>query len=86
MQHKVKPAIRFLPEISKEERNEIIDRLKLNHHKYRFVMHRVHFSLQKLINDGIVEPANDLMVIEFTGVEKARILLEELKEVKELLS
>ncbi len=76
MQHKVKPGIRFLPEIRKEERNEMIDKLKLNHHKYRYVMHRVHFSLQKLLSYGTVEPSTDLLIIEYTGVNKPRILLQ----------
>jgi radical SAM superfamily enzyme YgiQ (UPF0313 family) len=74
MQHKVKPGIRFLPEISKKERNEIIGKLKLNHHKYRYVMHTVHFSLHKLINYGTIEPSTDLLIIEYTGVDKPRII------------
>jgi len=74
MQHKVKPGIRFLPEISKKFRNEIFDTLKLNHHKYRYVMHTVHLSLKKLIDFGIVEPSTDLLIIEYTGVEKPRII------------
>ena len=76
MQHKVKPGFRFLPEIRKEERNEMIDKLKLNHHKYRYVMHRVHFSLQKLLSYDTVEPSTDLLIIEYTGVNKPRILLQ----------
>jgi len=76
MQHKVKPGIRFLPEVSKKERNEIFDKLKLNHHKYRYVIHIVHFSLQKLLNYGIVEPSADLLIIEYVGVDKPRILLQ----------
>jgi hypothetical protein len=76
MQHKVKPGTRFLPEISKEERNEIIDKLKLNHHKYRYVIHTVHFSLQKLLNYGIIEPSTDQLIIEYTGVNTPRVLLQ----------
>jgi radical SAM superfamily enzyme YgiQ (UPF0313 family) len=80
LQHKVKPGIRFLPEISKEKRNEIIDTLKLNHHKYRHVMLPVSFSVHKLLSDGIVEPATDLLILEFTGIDSPRIiLLEEIK-------
>jgi radical SAM superfamily enzyme YgiQ (UPF0313 family) len=76
LQHNVKPTIRFLPEINKADRNEIIDTLRLNHHKYRYVIHKVHFSLQKLLNYGIVEPLTNLLVIEYTGVDKPRILLQ----------
>lgn len=74
MQHQVKPGIRFLPEISKQAKNEISDQLKLNHHKFRYVIHPVNFSVQKLVNSGIVESSADLMIIEYTGVNAPRIL------------
>lgn len=76
MQHKVKPAIRFLPEITRKERTEVIDRLKLNHHKHRYVMHSVNFSVQKLMTCSMIEPLTDLLIIEYTGVEKPRIIMQ----------
>jgi anaerobic magnesium-protoporphyrin IX monomethyl ester cyclase len=76
LQHKVKPGIRFLPEISKETKVKIFNTLKLNHHKYRYVIHTVNFSVQKLLNYGIIEPATDLLIIEYVGVDKPRILLQ----------
>jgi radical SAM superfamily enzyme YgiQ (UPF0313 family) len=74
MQHKVKPGIRFLPEISKGEKVEIFETQNLNHHKYRYIMHTVHFSLQKLMNHGIVEPSTELLIVEYTGTGKPRIV------------
>lgn len=82
LQHKVKPGIRFLPEISKAEKNEIIDSLKLNHHKYRYVMHRVHFAVGKMLNHGIAEPSSDLLIIEFTGVDQPRVILWKERKMK----
>lgn len=75
LQHKIKPGVRFLPEISKPERAEMLDKLKLNHHKYRYVMHRVHFSMQKLVNSSLVEPADELLIIEYTGVERPKVII-----------
>lgn len=75
MQHKIKPAIRFLKEISKTEHFEMCERLKLNHHKYRYVMHQVHFSLYKFVNQGVIEPSCEMLIIEYSGVEKPRIIL-----------
>ncbi|HEX2937120.1 MAG TPA: DUF4080 domain-containing protein [Bacteroidales bacterium] len=75
LQHKIKPGIRFLTEISKPERAEMLNTLHLNHHKYRYVMHRVHFSVQKLLYSGIVEPSDDMLIIEYTGVERPRIII-----------
>jgi anaerobic magnesium-protoporphyrin IX monomethyl ester cyclase len=75
LQHKVKPANRFLPEITKQEQAEVYNKLKLNQHKYRYIIHPVHFSLQKLLNSGIVEPSTGLMIIEYSGVERPRVVL-----------
>jgi hypothetical protein len=69
MHHKVKPAIRFLPELSRPEQHEIIGRLKLNHHKYRYVMHLVNFSVEKLVKQSVIEPCSDLLIIKYTGRE-----------------
>lgn len=74
LNHKVKPGIRFLQEISKVERNEIIEKLKLNLHKYRYVMHRVHFSVTELFDNGMIKPSSGLLIIEYTGVGKPTIV------------
>lgn len=74
MNHKVKPRIRFLPEMSKVERNEIIKKLKLNLHKCRYVMHRVHFSVVELFDNGEIKPSSGLLIIEYTGVGKPTIV------------
>lgn len=77
MHHKVKPAIRFLPELSRHDQNEIISRLKLNIHKYRYVIHPVHFSVEKLVKYSIIEPCSDLLIIKFTGRELPELQLVE---------
>lgn len=74
LNHKVKPGIRFLPEIVKVERNEIIEKLKLNLHKCRYVMHRVHFSVTDLLYKGVLKPYSDMLIIEYTGVDKPKIV------------
>lgn len=75
LQHKVKPANRFLPEISKAEKIEITAKLNLNPHKYRYAMHTIHFSLQTLLTRGTIEPAIDQLIIEYTGTNWPRILV-----------
>ncbi len=74
LQHKIKPGIRFLLEVSRQEQADIYDKLKLNHHKYRYVIHPVHFSVQKLVNLGVVELSTELLIIEYTGVERPRVI------------
>jgi anaerobic magnesium-protoporphyrin IX monomethyl ester cyclase len=74
LNHKVKPRVRFLPEIKKVERNEIIESQKLNHHKYRYIIHKVHFSTPELFDNGVIKPSSDLLIIEYSGVDKPRIV------------
>jgi hypothetical protein len=63
-----------LPEISKAERNKIIEKLKLNLHKYRYVMHSVHFSIPDLLDNGVIKPSSEMLIIEYTGVEKPTVV------------
>lgn len=74
LQHKVKPGIRFLPEVSKVERNQTIDRLKLNHHQYRYVMHPVHFAVADFLETGLATSASDRLIIEYSGTNIPRII------------
>jgi anaerobic magnesium-protoporphyrin IX monomethyl ester cyclase len=77
LQHKIRPAIRFLPETEKAIQNSMIAQLKLNHHKYRYVIHRVHFSVQKMVIDKIMEPKTDWLILEYSGVERPRVIIYE---------
>ncbi|MBK6329661.1 MAG: B12-binding domain-containing radical SAM protein [Bacteroidetes bacterium] len=36
LQHKIKPKMLFIEEVERQERNQLIESMKLNHHKYRF--------------------------------------------------
>lgn len=74
LQQKIKPGIRFLPEVSKQERADIYGKLKLNHHKYRYIIHPVHFLVQNLINSGVVEHSPDLLIVEYTGTDRPRVI------------
>jgi radical SAM superfamily enzyme YgiQ (UPF0313 family) len=74
LQHKVKPGIRFLPEVSKAERNQTIEKLQLNHHRYRYVMHPVHFAVAEVLETGIVQPSLDRLIIEYSGTTTPRIV------------
>ncbi len=76
LQHKIKPATLFLPELNKTERKQVVDRLKLNHHKYRHAIHNIHFDVQQLIEFRLVKPKDDLLIIEYSGVDKPRVIFE----------
>ncbi|MDD2195670.1 MAG: DUF4080 domain-containing protein [Bacteroidales bacterium] len=74
LQHKIRPATRFLPEVKKEQRLEAFSTLNLNHHKYRYAMHKVQFDVQHLLSKNTIKPKSDLLVIEFSGVEFPKVV------------
>ncbi len=73
--YKVKPGTRFLQEIGNEERNAIVEKQKLNLHKYRYAIHQVNFSVDELVKNDRVKPMPDLLIIEYTGTDKPTIVL-----------
>jgi radical SAM superfamily enzyme YgiQ (UPF0313 family) len=75
LQHKVKPKIRFLPEIEKSLKIEIFEKLHLNHHKYRYIIHRISFNMHKFINENLIETGEDLLIIQYDGVSKPSIII-----------
>jgi len=68
LHHKVKPASKFIKEIEAFDRLEIIYRHHLDPQKYRYVMHKVHFSVSTLIKEGHYKLEEDIMLIKFDGI------------------
>jgi len=74
LQYKVKPGIKFLPEIEKHYKTEIFKKMALNHHKFRYIIHPIHFKPEKFINENLIELSDDLLVIQYDGVNKATLI------------
>ena len=72
---KVKPKALFLEEIEFTTKNKLIDELKLNHHKYRYVVLPVDFDFKAFSAQQMIvnEPKN--IIIQYNGVEKAEVVL-----------
>ncbi len=72
---KVKPKNLFLDEIDFTVKNKLIDDLKLNHHKYRYVVLPLSFDFNSFIKEQTIihEPKN--VVIQYNGIEKAQVIL-----------
>ncbi|MBL7933963.1 MAG: DUF4080 domain-containing protein, partial [Bacteroidia bacterium] len=71
---KVKPQAMFLEEISRAEKNKVIERIQLNHHKFRFVVLPIHFNFNRFKEQLVIEKGNFLLVLQYNGLEKARIV------------
>ncbi len=71
---KVRPKELFLQEIETGEKNKLIKQLRLNHHKYRFVVLPIKFDFFSLRDHGKLVNSNNNIIIQYNGSTKAKIL------------
>jgi anaerobic magnesium-protoporphyrin IX monomethyl ester cyclase len=71
---KVKPKSMFLDEIDFAAKNKLIDELKLNHHKYRFVVLPLSFDFNALTKEKTIVNENKHLIIQYNGREKAEVV------------
>jgi radical SAM superfamily enzyme YgiQ (UPF0313 family) len=74
LQYKVKPTTRFLDELNKPLKYGILEKLQLNYNKFRYIVHPIHFNLEKFINNKVLKFEDDLLIVQYDGVNKARII------------
>lgn len=67
LNYKVKPQQRYLPEIDKSIKNELIMKYKLDHHQYRFVIMECNNECKGYFNNL---DENKYMVVQYSGTEK----------------
>lgn len=71
---KVKPKSLFLEEIDFTEKNKMIDELKLNHHKYRYVVLPLDFDFKVFSTEQTVINENKHLIIQYNGTTKAEVV------------
>ena len=64
----------FLDEIDFAAKNKLIDELKLNHHKYRYVVLPLEFDFKAFSNEQIIVNENKHLIIQYNGTSKAEIV------------
>ncbi len=74
---KVKPQILFKEEASRMERNTIVEKLKLNHHKFRFVILPISFDFDSFSGKGIIQMVPQRLIIQYDGQNKAKTVATE---------
>ncbi len=74
LQYKIKPKQLFIDEIEKDAKFLLIDKLLLNHHKYRFTIIELDFNFESFVNDNeiILEPYT--LIIQYNGQQKPVII------------
>jgi hypothetical protein len=72
-QHKIKPGIKFVEEIERKEKNEVINKLKLDHHKNRHIIIPIDFDFSHFQHSTKVELKPQELVFEYTGTSLPKI-------------
>ena len=81
LQHKIKPQILFLHEISKAEKNQLIEQYSLNVSKYRFIILPLHFNYNLLKEENKIVLNNYHLIIQYTGTTRAVVISTEFAEI-----
>jgi hypothetical protein len=69
LQSKVKPKSRYIQEVDQTKRIFIIDSLKLNHHKYRYVILPISFDFEEFITSENIAQLDSYVIIQYSGVD-----------------
>lgn len=72
--HKVKPKALFLEEVTRPEKHQLIEKLRLNHHKYRYVILPLNFDFKLFEEQHTIESGASNLIIQYNGTEKAEII------------
>lgn len=71
---KVKPQPLFLNSIEKDDQVRLVASLRLNHHKYRYVVLPLHFDYKVFSNHNKIESGLNNLVIQYNGTSKAEVV------------
>ncbi|MBK8352213.1 MAG: DUF4080 domain-containing protein [Saprospirales bacterium] len=81
LQHKIKPQILFLHEISKAEKNQLIEQYSLNIAQYRYIILPLHFNYNLLKEENKIVLNNYHLIIQYTGTTRAVVISTEFAEI-----
>jgi len=71
---KVKPKELFMNDLPKSKKFEVIDQLKLDHHKYRFIILPINFNFHKTVHQNAIDCTPQNIIIQYNGQTKAKLI------------
>jgi radical SAM superfamily enzyme YgiQ (UPF0313 family) len=77
LQPNIKPKTQFIEEIDRSEKTAIINQLKLNHHKYRFIMVPISFDFEVWQQTEKITFLSTTIIFQYNGVTKAEVITME---------
>ena len=63
-----------MEEIDFTDKNKMINELKLNHHKYRYVVLPLNFDFKLFSNEQKIVNENKHLIIQYNGTTKAEVI------------
>lgn len=74
LQHKIKPSIKYLNEIDRKDKYALLEKNKLPHNKFRYIVIEIGFDYQEFINNKIILPSSKNLIIEYRGISKPTVI------------
>jgi anaerobic magnesium-protoporphyrin IX monomethyl ester cyclase len=76
--HKMKPKTLFLEEVERAEKYALLNELRLNHQKYRFIVLPLHFNFEVFEKSQVVDNQLSMLIIQYAGTSKPVLIRSEL--------
>jgi len=77
----IKPKTLFIEEIERAERISIIERLRLNHHKFRFIIIPINIDFEIWQQSETIVEGNYHLIFQYNGTTKPDLVFEKLEMV-----
>ena len=74
LQHKIKPAEKFITEINKKDKFSLLEQLKLPHQKNRYVVVSIDFNYTLFKQNNCIEQQPQFLIIEYTGTQLPKVI------------
>ncbi|MBC7384221.1 MAG: DUF4080 domain-containing protein [Bacteroidia bacterium] len=74
LQAKIKPQVLYLQEIPLEDKRLLIESLKLNHHKFRFIIIAINFDFKMFEENNSIQPGHFNLIIQYNGTQKPKFI------------
>lgn len=72
LQHKVRPKILFIEEIDKKEKNEILENIKLNVNKFRYLIFSISLDLEYFLRKKQIKHQKAFLILQYDGKNKPK--------------
>ncbi len=74
LQHKVKPQNLIIKDLERDQKIKMIEELKLNHHKFRFIILKLSFDFDVFQLENTIKDSPFDLIIQYNGTGKAEIV------------